>query len=206
MSGGVILVAGKFWYFSHTCRLTLNHQFVELQKHKIRLRISVRKFVFLSGEAPTVLIIYKKKRIYTGLYTAVWKSSLNSLVLFTCIATVNKQMYIDVRRPFKDAAWRKRPEKMDSKQLVSTSRQCSSTTVGFGRGFLDKEQCDNTRASPALAPAYFYMSPRLKSTWNGRRFRDAMKSLRMRRKSWKGFHRIASRNVSNTFTVVGRNV
>ena len=96
---------------------------------------------------------------------------------------MNKQMYLDILRRFKDAVRRKRPPKMESQQLVSTSRQCSSTTVGFGRGFLDKEQCDKTTVSPALAPANFYMFPRLKSALNGRRFCDAMTSLRMRRKS-----------------------
>ena len=33
-----------------------------------------------------------------------------------------------------------------------------------------------------------------------------LKSLRIRRKSWKGIHRMASRNVSNTFTVADRSV
>jgi len=33
-------------------------------------------------------------------------------------------------------------------QTVSPSQQCSSTPVGFGQGFLSKEQCDNTRESP----------------------------------------------------------
>jgi hypothetical protein len=30
--------------------------------------------------------------------------------------------------------------------------------------------------------------------------------LRMQQKSWKGVHKIDSRNVSNTFTVAGRSV
>jgi hypothetical protein len=33
-----------------------------------------------------------------------------------------------------------------------------------------------------------------------------LRTLRMRRKSWNGFHKIASRNVSNTFTVAERSV
>jgi len=32
-----------------------------------------------------------------------------------------------------------------------TSQQCSSTPVGFGQGFLIKEQCDETGASPILS-------------------------------------------------------
>ena len=41
--------------------------------------------------------------------------------------------------------------KMENQQLVSPSRQCSSTPVGFGHGFLSKEQCVNTGASPILS-------------------------------------------------------
>jgi len=42
------------------------------------------------------------------------------------------------------------PRKMEHQQLVSPSRQCSRTPVGFGQGFLIKEQCDNTGAFPIL--------------------------------------------------------
>jgi hypothetical protein len=38
-------------------------------------------------------------------------SSRNALVLFTGIATVNKEMYIDILRRLRDAVRRKRPEK-----------------------------------------------------------------------------------------------
>jgi len=38
-----------------------------------------------------------------------------------------------------------------NKQLVSPSRECSSTPAGFCQGFLGKEQCDNTGASPILS-------------------------------------------------------
>jgi hypothetical protein len=34
--------------------------------------------------------------------------------------------------------------KMEKQQLVSPSRQCSSTPDGYGQGFLNKEQCHNT--------------------------------------------------------------
>jgi len=39
---------------------------------------------------------------------------------------------------------------MENQQLVSSSRQCSSSPVGFSQGFLSKEQCDNTGAAPIL--------------------------------------------------------
>jgi hypothetical protein len=45
--------------------------------------------------------------------------------------------------------------KMENQQLVSPSQQCFSTPVGFGQGFLSKEQSDNTGESPILlCPGY----------------------------------------------------
>jgi len=64
---------------------------------------------------------------------------------------------------------------MESQQLVSTSRQCYNTSVGFGQGGLSKE-CDNTGVSPYspdLAPPDFYMFPPLKSALKGRNLCDA---------------------------------
>jgi hypothetical protein len=65
--------------------------------------------------------------------------------------------------------------KMENQYLVSTSRQCSSTPVGFGQGFLNKKQCENTGASPTpdMGPAEFYLFRRLKSALKRRRFCDA---------------------------------
>jgi len=40
---------------------------------------------------------------------------------------------------------------MENKYMLSFPWQCSSTPVGFGQGFLTKEQCDNTGASPLLS-------------------------------------------------------
>jgi len=42
--------------------------------------------------------------------------------------------------------------------------------------------------------------------WSDGAFVMLLMSLRMWQKSWKGFHKMASRNVSNTFTVTGRSV
>jgi len=41
--------------------------------------------------------------------------------------------------------------KVENQHLVSPSRQCSSTPVGFGQRFLNKEQCDNTGATSILS-------------------------------------------------------
>jgi hypothetical protein len=37
---------------------------------------------------------------------------------------------------------------MENEHLVSPSRQCFTTPVGFGQGFLSREKGDNTGASP----------------------------------------------------------
>jgi len=65
---------------------------------------------------------------------------------------------------------------MENQKLVSPSRLCSSTPVGFGLEFLSKEQCDNTRASSYsadLAPDDINPFPGLKSSLKGRCFCDA---------------------------------
>ena len=54
-------------------------------------------------------------------------------------------MYVDIFGRLRDAVRKKR--------LVNwrTSRQCSSTPVGFGQWFLTKQPCDNTGASTMLS-------------------------------------------------------
>jgi hypothetical protein len=44
----------------------------------------------------------------------------------------------------------KAQKKIEKRHFVPPSKQCSSTPVGFGQGFLNKEQSDNTAASPIL--------------------------------------------------------
>ena len=65
---------------------------------------------------------------------------------------------------------------MENQKLVSPSRKCSSTPLGFGQEFHSKKQCDNTGPSPIspeLVPADFYLLTGLKTTLKGRRFCDA---------------------------------
>jgi hypothetical protein len=49
---------------------------------------------------------------------------------------VNEELYIDILRHVRDA--RNKTTKMQNQELVSTSRQCSSTPVGFGQEFLSE--------------------------------------------------------------------
>jgi len=84
---------------------------------------------------------------------------------------------------------------MENQQLVSPLRQCSNTPVGIGQGFLSKEQCDNSGASPILSnlvAANFYLSPQMKVAMMGRRFCDATNTVKnateeLKRLSQNGF-------------------
>jgi hypothetical protein len=60
--------------------------------------------------------------------------------------------------------------------------------------------------SPDLPPANFYCSLDLNHNWRETAFAMLQISLGMRRRSWKGFHKMAFRNISNAFTVAGRSV
>ena len=81
---------------------------------------------------------------------------------------------------------------MENKRLVSPSRQRSSAAVGFGQGFLSKEQGDDTGASPVLCwpGSSWFVSWSLdwNQHWRDGAFVMLVTSLRMRQKSWKGFH------------------
>jgi hypothetical protein len=57
---------------------------------------------------------------------------------------------------------------------------------------------------PDLASADFYLFPWLKSIMNGGRFWDAIDIIKNVAKSWKGFQKMASRNVPNKLIVAGR--
>ena len=85
-------------------------------------------------------------------------------------------MYIDILRRLRVAVRRKFPSKMGNQRLVCPSRQCSSTPVHFGQGFLSKEKRDNTGGSPYspdLASADFYQFPQMKSAKKEWRHCDA---------------------------------
>ena len=85
------------------------------------------------------------------------------------------------------------PWKMENQYLITPSRQCSSTTVGFSRGFLSKEQCDNIGVSFILTWLQLtYLLPGLKSALKGQRFCNATDIIKnateeLKRLSRKGF-------------------
>jgi hypothetical protein len=64
---------------------------------------------------------------------------------------------------------------MEKHQLLSPSRQCSSTPVGFGQGLLSKDNVTTLQHPPyypELAAGNFYLFPPMKSSLNWRRFCD----------------------------------
>jgi len=69
------------------------------------------------------------------------------------IGTVNKEMYTDILRRLRDVVRTKNNEKMENQALVSPSRKCSSTPVGFGRDFIVKRKV-TTRKYPSYCPGY----------------------------------------------------
>jgi hypothetical protein len=130
-----------------------------------------------------------------------------SLVWFTGVA-VNTEMYIHILRSLGDEVRSKHPKKKENQWLVSPTRQRSSTPFDFG--FLSKELSNNKWDIPHtlltwLQPSFTCSLDWNQHLWDGGAF-FMLLTLRMLRKSWKGFHRMNSRNVSNTFTVAGRSV
>jgi len=59
-------------------------------------------------------------------------------------------MYIDMVCRLRDVV-KENATNSGEQQLVSPSRQCSNTPIGFGQGFMNKEQRDNTGGSPILS-------------------------------------------------------
>ena len=65
---------------------------------------------------------------------------------------------------------------------------------------------DHPPYSSCLFPADFYLFARLKSALKGRRFCDATYIIKNAMEELKRLSKVASRNVSNTFTVSGKRV
>ena len=117
---------------------------------------------------------------------------------------MNKETYINILRRLRAAVRRKRPEKWRTSSSVLLHDNGPAHQSLLVRDFLAKNNVTTLQHppySPDPAPADFYLLPPPKSAFVMRL------TLRMRRKSWKGFHKIASSgNVSNTFTVASRPV
>jgi len=121
---------------------------------------------------------------------------------------VNKEMYIAFLRRLRDAVRRKRPEKWRTKSwflLHDNAPAHRSVSVNY---FLARTMWQHWSILHTLLTwlqLIFTCSLGRNQHWRVGVF-VTLTSLRMRRKSWKGFHKTASMDVSNTFTVVGRAV
>jgi hypothetical protein len=85
----------------------------------------------------------------------------------------------------------------------------ASTSVGFGQGFLSKEQCDKTAAFPMLswpAPADFYLFLWMKSAWKGRCFCDAIDISKNMMEDLKGYKKWLPGMFPATLQCTGRSV
>jgi hypothetical protein len=74
------------------------------------------------------------------------------------------------------------------------------------KNFLSKNNVTTLQHLPAWLQLIVTCFLDWNQQWRDGAFVMLLTSLIMRRKSWKGFYKTASRNVSNTFTVAGRSV
>jgi len=86
---------------------------------------------------------------------------------------VNKQLYQDVLERLRDAVRRKRPELWEKRDLDVAPRQCAGSRVAPHPQLSGKNRTSviiHPPYSPDLAPADFFLFPKLKTTLKGRRF------------------------------------
>jgi transposase len=87
--------------------------------------------------------------------------------------TVNKEFYLKVMKRLREAVRRKRPEAWTNKTWMLHHDNAPPHTSLLIREFLAKQETivvPQPPYSPALAPADFFLFPKLKSTLKGRRF------------------------------------
>ena len=86
---------------------------------------------------------------------------------------VNRQLYKDVLARLRDAVRRKRPELWGNQTWILHHDNAPAHTSLLIRSHLAKQQTSvvpHTPYSPDLAPANFFLFPKLKTTSKGRRF------------------------------------
>ena len=133
----------------------------------------------------------------------------NSLGKFTEIANVNIEIYTEILRRLRNMVRRKRHENRTTNHWVF-----STTVLQHTRRFWSTISQQRITWKHYSIPHFLLTWLQLIFTyfldrnqhWRGGAFVMLLTSLRMWRKSWKGFHETASRNVSNTFPVAGKKV
>jgi len=105
-------------------------------------------------------------------FVAATKSIRNSLVWFTEMATVNKEMHIDVLRRLRDAFGRKGPEKQRANSWFLLHYNAPAYRSDLVKDFLAENNVTTVEHPPYcldMAPADFYLFRWLKSALKGRR-------------------------------------
>ena len=110
------------------------------------------------------------------MYVVASKSSRNSLVLFTGIVSVIKEMYTDILRRLTDATGRKRPGKRRTSSWFLLHDNAPAHRSVFAMYFLAKNNVtalEHLLYSSDLDPGHVYLFPPLKSAVKGQRLYDA---------------------------------
>jgi hypothetical protein len=113
-----------------------------------------------------------------GLYVVALQLSRNSLVSYTGIATVNKEMYIAVRR-LTVVVRRKKLEKFKTNSWFPHHENVTAHRSLLVKDFLAKHNVTAQEPSPYssdLSPTDFYFFSRLKSAMKGLAFVDTIKN------------------------------
>jgi len=120
---------------------------------------------------------------------------------------VNKQLYQEVLACLMDAVRRKRPELWENQTWMLHHDNAPSHASLLIRSYLAKYETSvvpHPRYSPDLAPAHFFLFPKLKTTMKGRRFQtieeiqeNAIRELRAIKHVRSGKHPNNGRNVGN---------
>ena len=146
--------------------------------------------------------------------TLVWaepiKRPRNSPVQFKGPGFVNKEVYVDIlRRHLRDAGSRKRPKNGEptvgsstTTMLQHTGRFCS--TIPYHRTMWQHWSIPHTLLTRLQLT--FTRSIDWNQHWKDETCVMLPTYFGMRRKSWKGFHKMASRTVSSTLAAAGRSV
>jgi transposase len=122
---------------------------------------------------------------------------------------VNKGVNVDIFCRLRDAVRTKHPEKWRTNSSFLPHNNAPAHWVVLIKDFLAENNVttlENPPYPPDLAPADVHLFLLLKSALKGQCFCDAADIMKNARQSGIVFHKMASRNVSNTSTVAGRSV
>jgi hypothetical protein len=118
---------------------------------------------------------------------------------------LNNETYIDILRRLRDAVRRKCPEKWRTNSYFPNENAPAPRSVFVNHLFTQNSvtTLEHPPYSPDLTPADFSPVRRPRSALKGRLFRIVTNVIKNATEQRKGFHRVASINVSNTFTHFG---